>query len=72
MIFSLLGTLGVYLLSLVLFKSVLDFAYIWDIVTFSKILGLAVGSWLPFYLYYKSRARCFPEAHEKLDMKEEF
>jgi hypothetical protein len=72
MIISLLGTLVVYLISLVFLKSVLDLYYIFDVVTFGKILGLAVISWLPFFLYYKLRAKCYPEAHEKLDLPEEY
>jgi hypothetical protein len=68
MLFSLFGTLIVYLLSLIFFKTVLDLYYIFDILTFSKILGLAVVSWLPFFLYNKLRTKCYPEAHEKLEM----
>jgi hypothetical protein len=71
MTLSLIGTLFTYLFSLIFLKSILDVYYIFDIVTISKILALAIVSWLPFFLYYKLRARCFPEAHEKLEVVEE-
>jgi hypothetical protein len=71
MIFSLLGTLIIYCLSLVLLKSTLDVYFIWDAVTFGKILALAVISWFPFFISYKLKSKCFPEPYEKLHIAEE-
>jgi hypothetical protein len=66
MIFSIVGTFIIYMLSIWLLKSVLDLYFILDIVTLGKIFGLAIVSWLPFFLYYKLKTRCFPEEHEKI------
>jgi phospholipid-translocating ATPase len=71
MLFSLFGTLIVYLASLIFLKSLLDVYYIFDIKTLSKILLLTAVSWLPFYAYEKCRSYCYPEAHEKLNLIQE-
>jgi hypothetical protein len=71
MLFSLFGTLIVYLASLIFLKSLLDVYYIFEIKTLSKILLLTAVSWLPFYAYEKCRSYCYPEAHEKLNLIQE-
>jgi phospholipid-translocating ATPase len=71
MLFSLAGTLLVYILSLILLKEILDVYYIFDIISLAKILFLTAISWLPFFTYEKFRSYLFPEAHEKLNLIQE-
>jgi hypothetical protein len=67
MIFSILGTLVTYLLSIVLFKSILDVYLIFDIITIGKALFLAIISWLPFYIMNLISNKCYPEDTDKLN-----
>lgn len=70
MTFSILGTLFTYLFSLIFFKSILDVYLIFDIVTIGKTLFLAIISWLPFYIYYIFKYKCYPEDTDKLNLIE--
>jgi hypothetical protein len=67
MIFSILGTLFTYLLSIILFKSILDVYLIFDILTIGKTLFLAIISWLPFYFMNRISNKCYPEDTDKLN-----
>jgi phospholipid-translocating ATPase len=66
MIFSLCGTLLVYLFSIIFLKEIMDVYYIFDIITFGKILLITLISWFPIYFVEKMRSLCYPEAHEKI------
>ena len=66
MIFSLIGTLVVYIMSLYFLKSVLD-VYFLNFETLGKILLITLVTWMPFYLAVKIRKWVYPEAHEKLN-----
>ena len=68
MLISLFFTLSIYCLSLKFLKEILDVYYIYDLITISKILLITVISWLPFYISYKFKSYCYPEAHEKLNL----
>jgi len=70
MIFSIIGTLITYLLSIIFLKSILDVYVIFDLVTISKTLFLAIISWLPFYIYYVFKYKCYPEETDKLNLIE--
>lgn len=70
MIFSLLGTLIIYFLSLWLLNSVLDLYFIFDVWSMLKVLGLAFASWLPFYIFNVVKTKCYPEEHEQIRMAE--
>lgn len=67
MIFSLLGTLITYLLSIVFFKSILDVYLIFEWDTIAKTLFLAIISWLPFYIGGCIKNKCYPEETDKLN-----
>ena len=67
MIFSLLGTLLTYVLSLIFLSSTLDVYYAIDYKIITRIIILTFICWFPFFVYSKVRARLFPEAHEKLN-----
>lgn len=64
---SLAGTFAVYLFTLFFFDNILDVYFIFDIKTFGIIFGITLISWAPFYIISFVRAKCFPEAHEKLN-----
>ena len=66
MIVSLLGTFVVYFLTIVLFKSILHVAFIMQDYVWLKILCITLISWLPFFLFKKIKARCFPGKIEQL------
>lgn len=66
MVFALLGTLVVYIFSLTVLKSVLDFYYL-NLDTILKIISISMITWLPFYLITLIRRCCYPETHEKLN-----
>jgi hypothetical protein len=68
MVFSIIGTLVTYLLSLIFLKSILDVYLIFDVVTISKTLLLAIISWLPFYIYHIFKYKCYPEDTDKLNL----
>jgi phospholipid-translocating ATPase len=68
MVLTLLGTFVVYTLSLFFLTNVLDIYYIIEIGIISKILSLTLLSWLPFYIYYRTKAFFFPSSHEKLNL----
>lgn len=70
MIFSIIGTLITYLLSIIFLKSILDVYLIFDVLTISKTLFLAIISWLPFYIYYVFKYKCYPEDTDKLNLIE--
>ena len=67
MIFSLVGTLFTYLLTILLFDYILDVYFIFTLSTFIRILGIALASWVPFYIINWIRVKLYPEAHEKLN-----
>jgi len=67
MIVSLIGTLVFYMISFVFLKSVLDFYFAVEVVSFFKILGISIVCWIPFFLYTKIKSCVNPEAHEKLN-----
>ena len=71
MLISLFITLLIYLLSLIFLKEILDVYYIYDLITISKILMLTIVSWIPFYISYKFKSYCYPEAYEKLNLIEQ-
>lgn len=70
MILSIIGTLITYLLSIIFLKSILDVYFIFDIISIGKTMFLAVISWLPFYIYYVFKYRCYPEDTDKLNLIE--
>jgi hypothetical protein len=67
MIISLLGTLITYLLSIILFKSILDVYFIFEWIIILKILSLAIASWLPFYISNLIKNKCYPDDTDKLN-----
>jgi hypothetical protein len=67
MIVSLLGTLITYLLSIILFESILDVYYIYEWIIILKILSLAIASWLPFYIASFIKNKCYPDDTDKLN-----
>jgi len=67
MIIAILSTLIVYLASLIFLKEILDVSYIFDFYALSKVFLLTLLSWLPFYICYKCKTKCYPETHEKLN-----
>jgi hypothetical protein len=67
MIFSLVGTLFVYILSLVFLKSILDVDYL-SFENIGKILIVTLVSCMPFYIVVKFKQCIYPEAHEKLNL----
>lgn len=70
MIFSIIGTLITYLLSIIFLKSILDVYLIFDIKTMLGTLFLAIISWLPFYIYHVFKYKCYPEDTDKLNLIE--
>lgn len=68
MVFSLVGTLITYLVSIILLKNVLDVYLIFDLMTIGKTLILAIISWFPFYIYYLFKYKCYPEETDKLNL----
>jgi hypothetical protein len=66
MLFSFIGTLGLYLASMFAMRSVLDVSYIFTWDTMSSILIIVVLCWLPFYVVNIVYKRYFPEAHERV------
>jgi phospholipid-translocating ATPase len=68
MVFCLLATGIVYLLTLILFKNILDVASIFEGEVFLKILLIAIASWLPFFLINRIKKKFFPETAEKLNL----
>jgi hypothetical protein len=66
MIISLILTLVIYILSLLVLKSVLDVYYL-DLVVLGKILATTFISWFPFYSTNLLKRCFYPEAHEKLN-----
>jgi phospholipid-translocating ATPase len=66
----LFATCVTYLASLILFKSILDIYFIFDIKTFSRILLLAFLCWFPLYTFDKVKRMLWPSEINKLEMKE--
>ena len=67
MIFSLIFTLIIYILSIVFLNTILDVYFVLDPIYFVKVLGLTLFSWIPFFIYEKIRAKCYPEDFEKIN-----
>jgi hypothetical protein len=67
MTISILGTLITYLLSLIFLKSILDVYTVFELMTITKTLCLAIISWLPFYIMNVISNKCYPEDTDKLN-----
>ena len=67
MVFCLLATGIVYLLTLIIFKNLLDVTSIFKNNVFFKVLLLSSLSWLPFFLINRIKKIFFPETTEKLN-----
>ena len=63
----LISTGVVYLLTLIIFKNLLDVASIFEDKVYLKILILSILSWLPFFLINRIKKIFFPETTEKLN-----
>ena len=57
-----------YIASIVLFKSILDVYFIFDLDTMLKVMGIALASWLPIYLFNAIKKYCYPSDIDKLEM----
>ena len=66
MIISFVGTIAIYLITMVMLRSTFDVAYIfaWDCI--EKICILTILCWLPFYALNLILKIYFPEAHERV------
>ena len=66
MIVSFIGTIVVYLATMVILRNVFDVGYIFAWNCLSKIVILTILCWLPFYLLNFVYKIYFPEAHERV------
>jgi hypothetical protein len=66
MLFSFIGTLGLYLASMFTLQSILNVTYIFTWEAMSSILIIVVLCWLPFFIVNKVYKSYFPEAHERV------
>ena len=72
MVFALVATWALYTFCAWLLPNVLDIAYVFQIVTFLKIILIALVSWAPFYLASIIKKYFFPQEIEKLKSKKKF
>ena len=72
MVFALVATWALYTLCAWLLPSVLDIAYVFQIITFLKIILTAFVAWAPFYLTSRIKKYFFPQEIEKLKSKKKF
>ena len=61
------STLVVYLLTIFLMKNYLDAYFLFEPVTFFKIIPIAIIAWFPFFVGTIIKKKCFPETIEKLN-----
>ena len=66
--FSLIGTAITYSLTLLLFRSILDVVFIFELYIIWRIAVIALGCWAPFFILSKVKRKCFPEEYEKLNI----
>lgn len=66
MVLSLSATLIVYLATILIFKSILDVAFILNDLVWLKIIAITIASWMPFYLFFLFKKSLFPNTTEKL------
>lgn len=66
MLFAFISTLGIYLSSMIIFRSMFDVAYIFDSEVISKIIIITILCYLPFWMINLAYRKYFPEAHEKV------
>ena len=66
MLFAFISTLGIYLSSMIIFRTMFDVAYIFDSEVMSKIIIITILCWLPFWLINFFYHKYFPETHEKV------
>ena len=64
---SFISTLVVYLLTIFFMKNYLDAYFLFEPVTFFKIIPIAIIAWLPFFIGTIIKKKCFPETIEKLN-----
>lgn len=66
MVVSFIGTLFIYLSTMIVMRSTFDVAYIfaWDVM--NKIIILTILCWFPFYIINHLYRFYFPEAHERV------
>ena len=72
MVFALVATWALYTLCAWLLPSVLDIAYVFQIITFLKIILTALVAWAPFYITDRIKKYFFPQEIEKLKSKKKF
>ena len=68
MIFSLLGTCGVYTSTLMFLSEYLDIYYVIEKDIFWRIIVIAVVAWLPFFVSNKIKKCLFPQVYEKINL----
>ena len=67
MIFSLLGTVVVYTLTLAFLNNYLDIYFVIKKDIFWKIIVIAVIAWMPFFIANKIKKYCFPQENDKVN-----
>ncbi len=65
-LFSFISTIGIYIGTMIFFRTIFDVAYIFGSDVLSKIIIITVISWLPFYVLGYLYKRYYPEAHDRL------
>jgi hypothetical protein len=66
MLFSFIGTLGMYIASMILMRNYLDVSYIFTWDTMSDIITIVLLCWLPFFIGNAIYKKYMPEAHERV------
>ena len=67
MIFSLLGTVVVYTLTLAFLNNYLDIYFVIKKDIFWKIIVISVVAWMPFFIGNKIKKHCFPQEYHKVN-----